>query len=406
MWSIVASSRVLFAVIGSLGLSLATMAATQAPPTAMLPKAAVRLRMQTTAKVVPVGVEVSLNALPVTVQGKYVGGNIGLTVWSRTPAHDTILAPVEAAGTEFSASRPGVYEITATLGRLQGHLAIRVVAKTKLNPSSTTTLVLQAPSAKDTQLADLVGLTPVPQGMPRDSTVLKVRVPLYPGARQQAVSIENYPAPIPGGSWYLLASPVRGYFIKASQTTVDRWYLNAFSQMGYLMNGEGGGSQNINTYNFTLDPKAPMPETIGIRTRSERGGTEVVYAGTTIVVPPRPSSSFYPASVRSLDLSYRSDSQATPVTFEVTQPEQVLGLVEDLNAMALNSGGVYMDCPVQGSVPSVGIQVASPTGRFPKAQLNDGDPCQTGTVGAVQVVSTPKFWALVQALAKKVETDR
>ncbi len=397
--------RVFLAALGGLGLALATMAATPALPTASVPKTAVALRMETTAKVVPTGVQAALSALPVTAQGKFAGGNIGLTAWSVVPSHDTTLTMAEGAGTQFSASLPGMYEIQAKLGRLKGQLAIRVVAQTKGTPSSTTTLVLESPPLKDTQLVNLVGLSPVPKGMPANSTVLKVTVPLYPGARRHAVTIENYPAPIPAGSWYLLASPIRGYFVKASQTKVDLWYLNAFSQMGYTMNGQGGGAQNINTYNFTLDPKVPMPQTIGIRTREENGGTEVIYAGTTIVVPARPSSSLLPSTVRALDISYRSEANANPVTVEVTQPQKVGELVDDLNAMALNSGGDYMDCPTSSSVPSVSIHVANPSGSFPKAQLYDGDPCQTGAIGTVQVVSTPKFWALVQALTKKVEVN-
>jgi hypothetical protein len=369
----------------------------------MLPKTAVALRMETTATVVPVGVVAEVSALPVTAQGAYAGGNIGLTAWSVVPTVDAHLTTAEGGGTGFSATRPGEYEVKAKLGRLSGHLAIQVVAPSKLNPSATTTLRLVAPSAQDSQLINLVGLTPVPQGMPKDSAVLKVSVPLYPGAQRQAVHIENYPAPIPGGSWYLVAAPVRGYFIRASQSTVDRWYLNAFTEMGYVINGQGGGANNINTYDFTLDPQAAMPETIGIRTRAEDGGTEVVYAGTAVVVPPRPASSLWPTAVHALHLTYRQDDQAPAQSFTVTQPQQVRAVVADLNAMTLNSGGAYMDCPTTGSVPSVAIHVADTPGDFPIAQLNDGDPCDTGAIGTVQVVSPSKFWVLVQSLAKQAE---
>jgi hypothetical protein len=299
--------------------------------------------------------------------------------------------------TQFTATVPGAYKVRAQLGRLSGQIAIRVVAPGKMGSIPTLTLVLAKPSPKDKELMALVGRVEVPQGMPPDSAVRRINVPLYEGATPESIKVDNYPAPIPA-SYYLLASPVLSYRVNAPQTRVDLWYLNAFRQMGYSMNGQGGGPTNVNTYDFTKDARASESATIGIRTQSVSGGTEVVYGATDVVVAPRPASSLLPLSARSLTLTYRGDATAKALDRVVTRSAEVREVIRALNAMPLRSGSVYFGCPPQ-SRPSVRIHVVTRSGHARTIDLFENF-CRASTIGSVQVVPPPSFWTLIRHLLR------
>ncbi len=388
--------RVAAVSAATLGFMVATVAPS-ATATSPVPPSAVALRMETTAKAVPVGIPAELAAIPINAKGAFAGGNVATIAWSVTPVSNTQLFPKRGGGTQFLAERPGRYDIRARLGRLTGEIAIRVVAAAKPGVIPTTTLILAQPSPHNKQLINMVGRVNVPKGMPPDAAVVRVPVPLYPGAERKLMRVHNYPAPVPS-SYYLLASPVRGYYVHAPQTQVDLWYLNAFKAMGYSMNGQGGGPTNINTYDFTKDASAAEPETMAIRTESADGGTEVVYGGTDVVVPPRPRSSMMPFTVRTLTLTYRARPTAQPMPLDVTRSADVREVVHDLNAMPLSSGGSSFGCPSEGG-PSVRIRLTSRAGHVFTAHLFDYS-CQPSTIGPVQVSSSPGFWRLIEKLVR------
>ncbi len=257
-------------------------------------------------------------------------------------------------------------------------------------------LLLQATS-KNPQLRKLVGADQVPHGMPQESTRVRMSVPLYPGARPESWHVRTYPAPV-SASWYLLASPVRAYYVHASRLSVENWYQNAFTERGYLLTGSSGGGTGQTTYDFSKVPLLATPEIVGVRLRAKNGGTDVIYGSTLTEVPPRPLSSRLATTALALTLRYRKPDRGQSVTLRVTKRPLVHRLIQLLNAMPLNRGGDYMDCPVRGTSPLLEVYVAQPPGTYPKASLVQGDPCDPGTIGTVQVQSNEAFWTFIQGL--------
>lgn len=357
----------------------------------------VSLRVDTTASVLPVGSIAALNVIPENAQGKPVPSTFPLIDWTVAPTKGARVVPTAGAYTQLRANRPGIYTVTASLGKVKKAITERVVAAKTVPAEDRTTLTLAAPPLTDKPLDNLVGVDNVPAGMPPETAVRHVTVPLYPGMRRIPITIDNYPAPIPA-SWYLLASPVRGYYVKAAETAVDAWYLNAFTAAGYLMDGEGGGPTGIYTYNFTKQFRSANPLVVGVRTRPQGKGTVVVYGATVLAVPARPASTLYPKSVSGLVLRYRPTPKKAAVTRKIHQPSVVHTLVQLLNAMPLAPGGTYFGCPPEDNQAIVKISAVGPGAPYPKASLNDENLCLTQTIGSVQVVSTPAFWKLVNRM--------
>ena len=361
----------------------------------------VSLRIDTTAASLPDGATAALNVLPENAAGHPVPTLFPFVHWSVSPTKGAKIAPTTGAFTQFEASRPGSYRITATLGKISKTLVEQVVASKHVPPQDYTTLTLQAPPPQDKQLDNLVGVDNVPKGMPREAAVRHITVPFYPGTHRIPVKIETYPAPIPV-SWYLLAAPVRGYYVDAREATVDAWYLNAFRATGYRMDGEGGGPTAIYTYDFTKSPaRSPNPLVIGVRTRPQGNGTVVVYGATVLAVPPRPRSSLYPANVTGLVLTYRSKPGTPPVTREISKLATVHALTRLLNAMPLSSGNTYFGCRPDNNQASVAISALGPSAPYPKASLVDENVCLPETIGSVEVVSTAPFWKAIDRVMTK-----
>lgn len=284
---------------------------------------------------------------------------------------------------------------------LKKRLGSSVLTAADIGTSSTGTslralLLLQA-TRKNPQLRELVGADQAPHGMPQESTRVRMYVPLYPGARPEPAHVRTYPAPV-SASWYLLASPVRAYYVHASLLSVANWYQNAFTERGYLLTGSSGGGTDRTTYDFSKDPLSATPEIVGVRLRAKNGGTDVIYGSTLTKVPPRPLSSRLATTALALTLRYRKSDEGQSVTLRVTKRALVHRLIQLLNGMPLNRGGDYMDCPVRGTSPLLEVYVTQPPGTYAKASLVQGDPCDPGTIGTVQVQSNEAFWTFIQGL--------
>ena len=259
-----------------------------------------------------------------------------------------------------------------------------------------TTLFLE-PTSKNPKLRELVGTDQAPRGMPQESMTVRVSVPLYPGARPESKHVRTYPIAV-SASWYILAAPIRTYYVNAPLLSVQNWYQNTFAAQGYLLTGSSGMGTTMMTYTFSKDPLSATSKVIGVRLRAQKAGTEVVYGGTLVTVPSRPASSLLPITARILNVVYRKSDRAQPKMFRVTTRPTVRRLVQLLNALPLNRGGDYMDCPVRGTSPSVEVYVTQPPGKYPKALITQNDPCHPGTIGSVQVQSTEVFWTFIQQL--------
>lgn len=353
------------------------------------------LQLERTATTVPVDRTVALKAVAVNGSGEVVPGLSAAGVrWSTAATGPARLSPSTGAATTFSASRPGRYEITATLGSVRKTLVIQVVPASPTRAIPVTDLVLRAPSAR---LGSLLGVRDlVPTGMPVETAVREAVAPLYPGARLVAARVNHYPAPYTN-SWYLIAAPVRTFVVEASQSTVDQWYRWAFAALGYQPDGQGGGGPT-RLYAFSRDPANPDAETIGIQTTAVSQGTRVVYGASAVAVPARPAASLLPAKARALRVSFWSGTGDAPVRFTLTRHGIVAQLVQTLNAIPLAQTETRVACGLSTRGQGIQVSVASPRGPYPAVSL--WEFCDGDVIGSTQVAPPSSFWLLAELLAK------
>lgn len=188
-----------------------------------------------------------------------------------------------------------------------------------------------------------------------------VRVPLYPGSRPLASSLDGPPIFTTGSRYEKSAEAT--YRAPAPPVTVGAWYCRVLTQQGYIVSCDGHGSTNDDplwTYIVADSPTSPAtarhivgtatgPEVQVIYRADPHGGTVVDYFAYVNDVPARLPESYLPHDITQAevtDLLGTATAQPRPITRTVTDQGAIATLITVLNKLQ-RSDGTLRRCGVE-----------------------------------------------------------
>ncbi len=187
--------------------------------------------------------------------------------------------------------------------------------------SSTVVLTLQ----NDTSTSNMFPPLPIPAPAP-----VSVPLPLYPSStlsNQDFTPIENVPV-----ESYVQDGKIE-YMVPAPLTTVEGWYKQAFKNSGYV----GGGA--VSMLSFSPQNQPPYQNvTVEISFKTDPNNqTLVAYWVTDDVLPLRPSSSYVPTDVESVNISMATSSNTNAplqnTTVTILKPTIIKNLIQAINSL-------------------------------------------------------------------------